>query len=52
MNLFTEKRTLKSANVVCVYSFVNTYTQNTCTKMLCGTLSLAKKKQHTHTQKN
>lgn len=25
----SQKRTLKSANVVCVYSFVNTYTQNT-----------------------
>lgn len=46
---FTEKRTLKSANVVCVYLFVNTYTQNTPVqkknkKTLCGTPSLAKKK--------
>lgn len=32
LRTFHRKRTLKSANVVCVYLFVNTYTQNTPVK--------------------
>lgn len=54
-NLPQETHPRRLQNVVCVYLFVNTYTQNTatCTKeKLCGTPSLAKKRTNTKKKKH